>query len=153
MTSNATTIEEYISQLPDDRVQPIESLRKIIKKNLPKGFVEEISYGMIGYVIPHKLYPGGYHCDPKLPLPFMSIASQKNFIAVYNMAIYSDQGLYDWYVQSYGKLNIGKMDIGKSCTRFKNMHKIPYELIGQLASKVSPEDWIKLYSKMDPRVK
>ena len=120
-------------------------LQKIIKKNLPKGFSEEMNYGMLGYVVPHKLYPAGYHCDPKLPLPFLAIASQKNFIAIYHMGIYADPKLHDWFTNAYAELNIGKLDMGKSCIRFKNPAKIPFDLIGELVSKMSPQQWIAMY--------
>lgn len=147
MTSNATTVEQYIAELPEERKGPITELRKGIKKNLPKGFKEGIGYGMIGYVVPHSIYPPGYHCTPELPLPFLSIASQKNFIAVYHMCVYSDPKLHQWFTDEYAKLNIGKLDMGKSCIRFKNMEKIPYKLISELSSKVTVEEWIAIYEK------
>lgn len=145
MQSKATTVEEYLNELPEDRIAAMLQLQKIIKKNLPKGFSEEMNYGMLGYVVPHKLYPAGYHCDPKLPLPFLAIASQKNFIAIYHMGIYADPKLHDWFTNAYAELNIGKLDMGKSCIRFKNLAKIPFDLIGQLVSKMSPQQWIALY--------
>ncbi len=148
MQSKATTVEEYITELPADRREAISKLREEIKKNLPKGFKEQMSYGMIGYVVPHSLYPPGYHCTPKLPLPFMNIASQKNFIAVYNMFVYGDPALYKWFVDEYAKTGAGKLDMGKSCIRFKNVSKIPYGLIGELAGKVTPQQWIDLYEKI-----
>ncbi len=147
MQSKATTVDGYIAELPPDRQEAITKLRKEIKKNLPKGFKEEMSYGMIGYVVPHSLYPPGYHCTPELPLPFMNIASQKNFIAVYNMCVYGDPALSKWFVDEYAKTGAGKLDMGKSCIRFKNVSKIPYGLIGELAGKVTPQQWIDLYEK------
>lgn len=148
MISNTTTVEQYIAALPEERKKPIAELRKTIKKNLPKGFKEGMDYGMIGYVIPLSTYPAGYHCTPELPLPFMSIASQKKFIAVYHMGVYGDPKLLKWVVDEYVKLNIGKLDMGKSCIRFKNMEKIPYKLIGELSGKVTMEEWIKTYEKI-----
>ena len=145
MQSKASTVEEYLNELPEDRIAAMLQLQKTIKKNLPKGFSEEMNYGMLGYVVPHKLYPAGYHCDPKLPLPFLAIASQKNFIAVYHMGIYADPELHDWFINAYEALNIGKLDMGKSCIRFKNPAKIPFDLIGQLVSKMSPQQWIAMY--------
>ena len=145
MTSDAKTPEEYISALPQDRKDAITKLRKIILKRLPKGFSETISYGMLGYVVPHSLYPDGYHCDPKLPLPFMSIASQKNFVGVYHMGIYANKELYDWFVDEYPKHSSRKIDMGKSCIRLNKIEEIPYELIGELASKMTPNEWIKIY--------
>lgn len=147
MTSKATTVEQYIAELPEDRKKAITELRKVIKKNLPKGFKEAMGYGMIGYVVPHSIYLPGYHCTPELPLPFMSIASQKNFIAVYHMCVYGDTKLAKWFVDEYAKLNIGKLDMGKSCIRFKNPEKIPYKLIGELSSKITVDDWIEVYEK------
>lgn len=147
MQSKASTPDAYVDELPEDRQEAINKLRKIIKKNLPKGFKEEMNYGMIGYVVPHKIYPDGYHCDPKLPLPFMSVASQKNFIAVYHMGLYADEKLMKWFTDAYAKTVTGKLDMGKSCMRFKKPEQIPFELIGELAAKMSPEDWIARYEK------
>jgi len=145
MTSTASTPEEYEASLPEDRKQAIAALRKVIKKNLPKGFQETMSYGMIGYVVPHTLYPGGYHCDPKLPLPFLSIASQKQAISVYHMGIYAMPDLLQWFTDEYASRVPGKLDMGKSCIRFKKADKIPLDLIGELAKKVSPKEWISVY--------
>lgn len=147
MTSNATTPEEYFDSLPDNRKTAMRELRKVILKNLPKGFSEEMSYGMIGYVVPHSLYPKGYHCTPELPLPFMGFASQKNFIAVYHMGVYSDKKLLDWFVKEYSKHSNLKLDMGKSCIRFKKPEQIPFGLIGELASKLTPKEWIEIYEK------
>jgi len=148
MQSTAATPQEYIDSLPEDRKQAMSELRKVILKNLPKGFKEEMSYGMIGYVIPHSLYPQGYHCNPQLPLPFLNIASQKNFIAVYHMCVYADKNLYDWFVAEYNKQSKVKLDMGKSCIRFKKPEHIPLKLIGELASKITPQQWIERYEKM-----
>lgn len=145
MQYNASSPDDYISQLPEDRKGPISKLRKIILENIPKGFEETISYGMIGYVVPHSIYPNGYHCDPKLPLPFINIASQKNFIAFYNMGIYANKEVYDWFVSEYPKYCKRKLDMGKSCIRFKHLDDIPYELIGELISKITVEEWINSY--------
>ncbi len=143
----ANSPDHYVSQLPEDRIAPIEQLRTVIKENLPPGFEEAMSYGMIGYVVPHSLYPAGYHCDPKLPLPFLSIASQKNFVAVYHMGIYADPVLLDWFTTEYPNHAKGKLDMGKSCLRFKKPAEIPFQLIGELAGKMTVEDWIALYKK------
>lgn len=148
MRSEATTVEEYLNTLPNERKVAMQSLRKVIKKNLPKGFKETMGYGMIGYVVPHSLYPAGYHCTPELPLPFMNIASQKNFIAVYHMGIYGDPGLLNWFADEYLKVVGKKPDMGKSCIRFKKPELIPFELFGELAAKLSPEKWIDMYEKM-----
>ena len=145
MTSNAKTPDEYIDQLPEDRKDPISKLRKIINQNIDKGFSEEINYGMIGWVVPHSLYPDGYHCNPKLPLPFLSIVSQKHFVAVYHMGIYASPTILKWFVNEYPKHCPTKLDMGKSCIRFKKIENIPYNLIGELVSKMSADEWIKLY--------
>ncbi|MEO7924786.1 MAG: DUF1801 domain-containing protein [Chitinophagaceae bacterium] len=151
MQSKATTAEQYFAELPEDRQKAMTALRKVIKKNLPKGFQEGMGYGMVGYCIPHSKYPAGYHCDPKQPLPFMSIASQKNFIAVYHMGVYADPKLLKWFTAEYAKAGVGKLDMGKSCIRFKNTDKIPYQLIGELASKINPDEWIAAYEKVIKR--
>jgi len=148
MQSKAISVEEYISQLPEERQSAITQLRKEIKKNLPKGFQEVMSYGMIGYVVPHKLYPNGYHCNPAQPLPFINIASQKNHIAVYHMGIYADKKLLDWFTTEYASQAKTKLDMGKSCLRFKKVEEIPYALIGDLAAKVTPQQWIACYEKV-----
>ena len=120
-------------------------LRNVIKDNLPKGFQEQMSYGMLGYVVPHSIYPNGYHCNPKLPLPFINLASQKNFIALYHMGIYANKNLLDWFVVEYPKHFKTKIDMGKSCLRFKKMDDIPFEFIGELVKKMSVQDWISVY--------
>ena len=145
MTIKATSVDDYISKLDEDRQTAMTKIRKVIKKNLPKGFQETLNYGMPAFVVPHKLYPDGYHCDPKLPLPFISFASQKNFIALYHMGIYANPDLLKWFVEEYPKHCKRKLDMGKSCIRFKKIEEIPYELIGELCTKMSPQDWIDIY--------
>ena len=147
MQSKSNIVAEYVKELPADRQQAIEQLRTVIKKNLPKGFKEEMNYGMIGYVIPHSLYPAGYHCKPTDPLPFMNVASQKNFIAVYHMGLYADPILMKWFMTQYPKHSTQKIDMGKSCIRFKKPDQIPFKLIGELTSKMNPAQWIALYEK------
>ncbi|MBP6660404.1 MAG: DUF1801 domain-containing protein [Chitinophagales bacterium] len=147
MTSTAVTPDEYINSLPEDRKHAINELQKVIKKNLPKGFEETMQYGMLTYVVPHKLYPAGYHCKPTDALPFLSIASQKNFIAVYHMGIYADKKLHDWFVAEFTKRSTTKLDMGKSCIRFKKPDQIPFDLIGELASKITVDAWIAIYEK------
>ncbi len=145
MQSKAITPEQYLSELPHDRKNAMLKLRNTLKENLPKGFKEEISYGMLGYVVPHDIFPKGYHCNPQLPLPFINLASQKNFIALYHMGIYADKTLLDWFTSEYPKHVKTKLDMGKSCIRFKKPDDIPFELIGELARKMSVQDWITLY--------
>jgi hypothetical protein len=150
MQSKAVTVEQYMAELPVDRQKPITELRNIIKKNLPRGFAEVMGYGMIGYVIPHSKYPLGYHCNPSQPLPFMNIASQKNFIAVYHMGVYADPTLLKWFTAAHAKASAKKLDMGKSCVRYKKPEDIPFDLIGQLAAKITPDEWIALYEKYLP---
>lgn len=147
MKIEAKTVDEYISKLPQERQEAIKKLREIINKNIPKGFHEEISYGGIGWVVPHSIYPDGYHCDPKLPLPFMGLMSQKNFISLYHMGIYSDEKLKTWFEKEYKATCKTKLDMGKSCIRLKKIDDIPYDLIGQLASKMTPQEWINIYEE------
>lgn len=147
MQSKATTAEDYIATLPEDRKKAMTELRTVILKNLPKGFKEVMNYGMLGYVVPHSIYPSGYHCDPKQPLPFLSIASQKNFVAIYHMGVSAEKNLLDWFTNEYGKQSKVKLDMGKSCIRFKKIDQIPFKLIGELASKMTPQEWITVYER------
>ena len=151
MQSKAAAVDEYIDNLPEDRKVAIAALRAAINKNLPKGFEERMSYGMIGWVVPHATYPGGYHCDPKLPLPFLNLASQKNFIALYHMGIYSSPGLLDWFQKAWAEASSRKLDMGKACIRFKKPAEIPVALIGELATKLTPQQWIEAYEKARQR--
>ena len=147
MTIEAKTPDEYLEKLPKERKEVISKLRETVKNNLPRGFEECINYKMLGYVVPHSIYPNGYHCDPKLPLPFINIASQKNFVALYHMGIYANPELLDWFVVEYPKHVSTKLDMGKSCIRFKNINTIPYELIAALCQKMTPQEWVALYEK------
>lgn len=146
MQIHTSTVDEYLERVDDPvKKEALIKLRDVMQKNLPDGFDERMSYGMIGYVMPHELYPKGYHCDPKLPLPFINLAAQKNFVAVYHMGIYADPSLLGWFTAEHAKRVPGKLDMGKSCIRYKQPDKIPYDLIGELASKMNPQDWIGLY--------
>ena len=122
-------------------------LREILKKHLPEGFKEEMGYGMVGFCVPHSTYPAGYHCDPKQPLPFVGLASQKGHISLYHMGLYADEELMSWFATEYPKHSNARLDMGKSCIRFKKPEHIPYELIGRLAQKMTPEAWIALYEQ------
>ena len=148
MKTPGTTIDQILANIPEDRKEAFTKLHQTIVSNLPKGFEPGISYGMIGYVIPHSLYPAGYHCKPAEPLPFASIASQKNSINFYHMGIYSDPGLMNWFLAEYPKHSSQKLDMGKSCIRFKKPEHIPYELMAQLMQKMTAEQWIALYESM-----
>ena len=148
MQSKATTPEQYLAELPEDRSKVMNKLRQVALENLPKGFKEVMSYGMLGYVVPHEIYPNGYHCTPQLPLPFFNIASQKNSINMYHMMVYADKNLHDWFAAEYPKQCKSKLDMGKSCIRFKKMNDIPFDLIGELLSKVTVEKWIEEYENL-----
>lgn len=147
MQSTAKTVEEYLQELPDDRKIAMAKLRKTILSHIPKGYTEGMGNGMMGYFVPHSIYPKGYHCQPDLPLPFVSIASQKNFIALYHMGIYSNPQLLQWFTDEYPKHCKTKLDMGKSCIRFKKSELIPYELIGELMEKMSVNEWVECYEK------
>jgi uncharacterized protein YdhG (YjbR/CyaY superfamily) len=145
MRIEAVDMDDYISKVPEDRTKTMKKLKAVIEYNLPKGFEEAMSYGMPGWVVPHSLYPAGYHVKPEEPLPFISIASQKQFVAVYHMGIYSDPKLLKWFTTEYARQCERKLDMGKSCIRFKKIDEIPFELIGELASKMSADQWISTY--------
>jgi len=147
MQKEIASPRQYIDSLPEDRKKAVTELRNIFRKNLPKGFSEAMSYGMISYVVPHSVYPAGYHVDPKQPLPFISIASQKSHIAVYHMGVVADEELLAWFTDAYSKVSKTKLDIGKSCIRFKKPEQIPYALLGELASRMTPAQWIAAYEK------
>ncbi len=148
MKYEVSTVEEYISQLPEERQEVLQKLRNIIKENLPEGFEEGINYKMIGYYVPHSIYPDGYHCDPKTPLPFMNLASQKNSVNLYHSGIYANKDLHDWFVAEYPKHAKRKLDMGKSCIRFKKLDDIPYELIAELCTKISVDEWVSTYESV-----
>ncbi len=143
MYATTTNVDDYFDKLPEERKEAMQKLRIAIKENLPDGFEEMINYGMPAFVVPHKLYPKGYHCKPSLPLGFINIASQKNFIALYHMGMFADDKLLHWFKEAYSKLNIGKPDMGKSCIRFKKTTNIPFKLIEALAKKVTVKQWIE----------
>ncbi|QQR93413.1 DUF1801 domain-containing protein [bacterium] len=147
MQSKATTVSQYLNELPEDRKTTFLKLRETILSNLPDKFEECMNYGMIGYVVPHSIFPEGYYCDPKLPLPFLALANQKNSINFYHMGLYADSKLLNWFQSEYAKVCKSKLDMGKSCIRFKNLDDIPYELIGELVRKMSANEWIFLYEK------
>lgn len=145
MQSNATTVAAYLEEIPEERKEAFFKLRDTILTNIPKGFSEQLSYGSLGYVVPHSIYPNGYHCETKLPLPFIALASQKNFIALHHMGIYAKPELLNWFTSEYPKHSAQKLDMGKSCIRFKKMDRIPFDLIAELVKKMSVQDWINCY--------
>ncbi|KMQ61271.1 hypothetical protein ACM39_17800 [Chryseobacterium sp. FH2] len=145
MQIQATSIEDYISKIPEDRQTVFKKLFDLINDHLPKGFQETNSYGMVGWAFPLEAYPAGYHCTPGSPLPFMALASQKNFIAFYHMGMYAKPDLLDWFVSQFPKYSKRKLDMGKSCIRFRKLDDIPFELIAELSKKMTVENWIECY--------
>lgn len=145
MQSKATSVTDYLNEIPEERKAAFTKLRNTIVESLPKGFQEGMGYGMMGYSVPHSIYPNGYHCNPKDPLPFAGLASQKNFIAFYHMGIYANPELLNWFISEYPKYSKKKLDMGKSCMRFKKPEDIPFELIGELMTKMSVQEWIETY--------
>ncbi|MBK0403801.1 DUF1801 domain-containing protein [Adhaeribacter sp. BT258] len=145
MQSTAPNPLEYLETLPAERKEALGKLRNLMIENLPDGFEETMGYGMMGFVVPHSIYPAGYHCDPKQPLPFVSIASQKNFISVYHMGLYAKPELLEWFTSEYPKHVKTKLDMGKSCIRFKKPENIPFDLLAELFRKMTPQDWIEVY--------
>lgn len=143
-----TTVNEYIEQLDEGRQEVVQKIREVILKNLPEGFEETIDYGMIAYVVPLSIYPKGYRNDKKHPLPFVSLASQKNYISLYHMGVYSDKPMLDWFTESYAAVCKTKLDMGKGCIRFKKMDDIPYNLIAQLMQKITPQQWVEQFERV-----
>jgi len=141
----ANSVSDYISKVPLERRASLQKILDVLRSNLPEGFEECLSYGMPSFSVPHSLYPPGYHCKPSEPLPFISVGNQKNFIGFYHMGVYALPEVYDWFVGEYPKYSKYKLDMGKSCLRLKRMDDIPYELIAELAQKISPEQWIQVY--------
>ena len=147
MQSSAKTVEDYIAELPDDRKEFIIKLRQTVLDNLPNGLVEQMNYGMIGYVVPHSYYPDGYHCNPKDPLPFINIANQKNHIGFYHMGVYAKPELLNWFTDEFPKHSKYKLDMGKSCVRYKKPERITFDLIAELMNRMTVDEWIKLYEE------
>ena len=147
MKIEANSVDDYLSQVSEDKKPSFIKLYETISRNLPPGFLEHISYGMIGWSVPLETYPAGYHCKAGTPLPFISLASQKNFFALYHMGIYAEPDLLNWFVEEYPKYSSKKLDMGKSCIRFKKAEDIPFELVADLCKKTTPQDWITLYER------
>lgn len=145
MQSNEPNVQAYMNSLPDDRRAAVQAIRDAVIATLPTGFVEQMSYGMIGWVVPHALYPAGYHCDRKLPLPFMALAAQKNSTNLYHMGLYADPELMGWFQAEHAKASARKLDIGKSCVRYKKLADVPLQLISALSAKMSVAQWVALY--------
>ena len=144
MQSKAKTVQEYLGGLPPDRRAAIEAVRKVILKHLPKGFEETMQYGMIGYVVPLRIYPPGYHCGKDIPLPFASLASQKNHMAIYLCNVFGHKETDAWFRREY-KASGKKLDMGGSCVRFKQIEDLPLDLIGKVIARTPVKHFIKLY--------
>ncbi len=144
MQSKATTVKEYLDSLPEDRRKALNKVRKVIKQNLPKGYKEGMQYGMIGYFVPHSIYPYGYHCNPKEPLPFAALASQKNHMAMYLSCVYGHEGTQDAFRKAWEKTG-KKLDMGKSCVRFKKVEDLALDVIGDTIAKVPVDEYIEFY--------
>lgn len=143
--NSSTVFLEFLSNLSEDRRVVLEQMISVIREHIPEGFEEAMQYGMPSWVVPHSLYPPGYHTKPETPLPFLSIGSKKNYVTLHHMGIYADDDLLAWFENAYPRHVKTKLNMGKSCIRFKKMTDVPYELIGELCGKVTVEDWIQLY--------
>ena len=142
----ANDVDDYIGSAAPEMRDGLARLRQTIRDAIPPGFSEEMSYGMIGWVVPREAYPAGYHCDPSLPVPFLALAAQKRYISFYHLGLYAAPDLYEWFVSEYGKLGYRrKLDMGKSCIRFKYPDEIPYDLIKELVGKMTLAGWLELY--------
>ena len=144
---NKDSIKDYINSLASDRKTTITQLINVIEQNIPKGFEKVMNYGMPSFVIPHSIYPNGYHCDTTLPLPFIGVSNQKSSISLHHMGLYADPELLNWFKSEYPKHSNTKLDMGKSCIRFKKFNEIPYELIGILSNKMTVKNWIDIYEQ------
>jgi hypothetical protein len=146
MQSKANTVKEYLASLPAHRRKELNAVRKVIRKHLPQGYVECMGYGMMGYAVPLKLYPPGYHCKPNTPLPYAGLAAQKNAYSLYLVSVYSDKGTDTWFRKAF-KASGKRLDMGKSCIRFKKADDLPLDLIGKAVARYSVPDFIKLYEQ------
>lgn len=151
MRDTELEVAEFLANLPDDRREAVAALRQAVRERLPAGFEETVAKGMLHWVVPHSMYPAGYHCNPADPLPFLSVANQKNAICLYHMGIYADAELHAWFTSEYARHCTTRLDMGKSCVRFKKPEQIPFALVGELASKITPADWIARYEALIKR--
>jgi hypothetical protein len=152
MTSNAKTVDEFLKTLPEDRRAAMVALREVFRKNLDKDYVETMSYGGPCYCVPHSVYPPGYHCNPKQPLPFAGFMSQKNHLAVYLMCTYMDGKEADWLKKAWAKTG-KKLDMGKSCIRFKKLEDAALDVIGEAIRRVPVKKYIEQYEAVKPQSK
>ena len=150
MAAKPTTVKEYLDSLPEDRRKALRKVRAAVNKGLPKGYKEGIQYGMLGWFIPHRVYPAGYHCDPKQPVPFAGLASQKNYMSLYLMCIYGDEKHKGWFEKEWKKSG-KKLDMGKSCIRFKKVEDLPLEVITEAVSRVPVDKFLAHYEASVPK--
>jgi uncharacterized protein YdhG (YjbR/CyaY superfamily) len=152
MPAAPSTVEEYLAALPKDRREALDAIRKVIRKNLPKGYEEGIQYGMIGYFVPHSLYPAGYHCDPKQPLPFVHLASQKNHMAIYLFCLYMDEEAMERFTTAWQQTG-KKLDMGKSCVRFKKLDQVALDVVADAIRAIPVKDFVAHYDASRPKKK
>jgi hypothetical protein len=144
MNRDAATVTEYLAGLPEDRRRALEAVRKVIRKNLPKGYQEGMQYGMIGYFVPHSVYPAGYHCDPRQPLPFAGLASQKNHMSLYLCSAYASPEHESWFRKAW-TADGRKLDMGKACVRFKKLEDVPLEVVGEAVRRMPVKEFVRIY--------
>jgi hypothetical protein len=147
MQSKAKTVEQYLAELPADRRSAIEAVRKVLRKNLDKQYQEGMQYGMIGYYVPHSVYPAGYHCDPKQPLPFVCLGSQKNYMSLHLACVYSDSAQYKWFQKAWAETG-KKLDMGKACVRFKKVDDLALDVVGEVIRRNPVKAYIKMYESV-----
>jgi uncharacterized protein YdhG (YjbR/CyaY superfamily) len=152
MPAAPSTVEEYLAAIPEDRRETLNAIRKVIRKNLPKGYEEGIQYGMIGYFVPHGVYPAGYHCDPKQPLPFVHLASQKNHMALYLFCLYMDEAAMERFTTAWQQTG-KKLDMGKSCVRFKKLEQVPLDVVADTIRAIPVKDFVAHYDASRPKKK
>lgn len=153
MSKPPASTTAYIDALPADRQEPMHALCALFREHLPKGFEETIAYKMVGFCVPHSTYPAGYHCDPKIALPFVQIASQKKHLAIYHMGLYAMPEELEWLRTTWAASTKEKLDIGKSCIRLDPAKPLPLEILRALAGRITVERWIEVYGKMRPKGK
>jgi hypothetical protein len=143
MSDSGNPVDEYLASLPEDRSAALQAVRQTILANLSEGYEEGIQYGMIGYYVPHSVYPAGYHCNPKQPLGFAALGSQKNYMTLHLVCVYSDSELSEWFKDAYQQTG-KKLDMGKGCLRFKKLDDLPLEVIGELIRRMPADKWIQI---------
>jgi hypothetical protein len=147
MAAKSDPVDAWLQTLDPERREVMQALRKTVRDHLPEGFAEEFASGMIHYVVPHSLYPAGYHCNPQQALPFISLAAQRSHYALYHMGLYANPEWLAWFQDAWSQHAARKLDMGKSCIRFKKPEHIPHALLGELVARIPPSDWIAVYEQ------